>query len=552
MEPISPSKSKLQVMGFTRTRRILIIGTAIFTVLILVMVCGVFMTRPNINHYESKRGTYYTVVLDCGSTGSRVNVYKWMFKDGSKLPLLLESYPENSDTTYGCQYHCRQTEPGLDKFVGNASGVMVSLEPLIRLAEQWVPVDKHSLTPIFVLATAGMRKLEAESARLVLEDVQKVLKKHSFFYRKDWIRVLSGTEEAHYGWVSLNYKMGIFGNLSRLPSLGLLDLGGSSLQVVTEVDKSRDGDHIMISKVGSFERRILAYSLPAFGLNEAFDRSVVLLTHSEALRERGNGVFEVLHPCLSSSFLQNYTCLGCFVQNRIISENLTSMMEEKRPNTVLLGGSSNWEQCKEVARASAVNLSNPTLPQQSKNSNCIGLSSLAGSMLLNVTSHPNMTRHYNAMSGFFAIYSRLNLSRTANSTNMWETGEHLCPKLWSDHTSTSGQDCFRVPYMASLIEDALCLRNVEVVFGPGDISWTLGAAMIEGDYLWHSTATSDSDIFSLRYYKMISSPFPLFVLLLFLLLVVHYNQVKLPMPSRDASCARACLPSYLCCRSLLF
>ena len=106
------------------------------------------------------------------------------------------------------------------------------MEPLITWAEHKVPAERHGDTPIFVLATAGLRRLPTEDARRVLDDVDAVVKQHSFLHKKSWIRVLSGKEEAYYGWVALNYKMGNFRNHSRLPTLGLLDLGGSSLQVV--------------------------------------------------------------------------------------------------------------------------------------------------------------------------------------------------------------------------------------------------------------------------------------------------------------------------------
>lgn len=51
--------------------------------------------------------------------------------------------------------------------------------------------------------------------------------------------MLSGKEEAYYGWVALNYKMASFSNHSWSPTLGLLDLGASSLQVVMEIDEGR-------------------------------------------------------------------------------------------------------------------------------------------------------------------------------------------------------------------------------------------------------------------------------------------------------------------------
>ncbi|KAL2904879.1 putative apyrase 7 [Bienertia sinuspersici] len=209
----------------------------IFLVIVLILagICycyGVF----------GKNKPFYTVVVDCGSTGTRLNVYEWKFdnKKNLGLPNLLHSFPhesaKNPSWKNGCEYHNMQTEPGLDRFVGNYSGVRASLV---------------SDTPIFVLATAGLRRLAVEEGTRVLDDVERVVKEYEFMWRRDWIRVLIGREEACYGWVALNYKMGRLNKLSNeSPTLWLLDLGGSSLQIVMETNEAREDSHILASKIG--------------------------------------------------------------------------------------------------------------------------------------------------------------------------------------------------------------------------------------------------------------------------------------------------------------
>lgn len=94
-------------------------------------------------------------------------------------------------------------------------------------------------------------------------------------------------------------------------------------------------------------------------------------------------------------------------------------------------------------------------------------------------------------------------------------------------------------YVASVIEDALCLGNAEIVFGPGDLSWTLGAALV---YQLDTREASPS-ISTIRNLKMSSTVF-LLVLLLSLFLVVHCIQIKLPMLGRKVSNVGVPLPSY--------
>lgn len=204
MEPKSPSKIKLSVIRYRRFFKVLIASS----ILILLLLAGVYFGLKWKISRDLVNRDYYTVVVDCGSTGTRVNVYKWTKRssDHLDLPILEDSYRNNSNESQysknSCKYHCVQTEPGLDKFVSNATGVRLSLEPLILRAAKWVPLERHRDTPIFVLATAGLRNLPAVDARKVLDDAENVIKEHSFIFRKNWIRVLSGKEEAYYGWVA--------------------------------------------------------------------------------------------------------------------------------------------------------------------------------------------------------------------------------------------------------------------------------------------------------------------------------------------------------------
>ncbi|KAI5417039.1 probable apyrase 7 [Lathyrus oleraceus] len=546
--PKSPSKDKRFA---TKHKLLFKIGAVIFILILLFL--GFYLESYS---WKSNASSYYTVVIDCGSTGTRVNVYEWMLGSvvgNRNLPILLHSFPDSNATNgnsslwkTSCQYHCMQTEPGLDKLVNDSLGVKQALEPLIAWAESLVPREMHGDTPIFVLATAGLRRLQREDAFRVLEDVEAVVKDHSFMFDKSWIRVLSGREEAYYGWVALNYKMGSFDDGPS--TLGLVDLGGSSLQIVVEIDRDTGDDvNAMRSEFGSTEHRIVAYSLPAFGLNEAFDRTVVMLRNNQSV-ERTRGISELRHPCLMSTFVQNYTCSYCSGLDDTDRKN-----HSQPQKTVSLTGEPDWEQCREVAIAAAMNLSDSQVSHQAVGSNCQGsLFSGIGTGALNLTAVAHPMKRFHALSGFFFVYNKLNLNPRANLTMIWESGKQICTNLWaglssiSDNPNYAGQFCFRVAYMASLIEYGLCLGDVEMEFGPGDVSWTLGAALVEGKFQWLNIASNKSQtiISTLKNVKVMSSSTCLFAVLLLLLLIVYCTQIKLPMPSRRASAPGSSLPSH--------
>lgn len=100
--------------------------------------------------------------------------------------------------------------------------------------------------------------------------------------------------------------------------------------------------------------------------------------------------------------------------------------------------------------------------------------------------------------------------------------------------------------MASLVENALCMSGMEIIFGPGDVSWTLGAALVEGEFLWLNNNKSENGILTLKMKEMISSPILVFAVFLILLFIVYYSQIKVPMPGRKFAAANISLPSYSC------
>ncbi|PIA61807.1 hypothetical protein AQUCO_00200062v1 [Aquilegia coerulea] len=536
-------------------------GRIKFTIVLLVSII-VFFSVYHVSKSTSHSSTsYFTVVVDCGSTGSRVNVYKWFINDtnSKENPILLQSFPDqsnkSSDQGDGCQYHCRQTEPGLDKFVRNASGVREALEPLLLWAEKQIPSERHGYTSVFLLATAGLRKLPTQDSDWILETVESIVKTHPFVSRRNWIRVLSGQEEAYYGWVALNYKMGRLKSSIKVPTFGVLDMGGSSLQVVMETDKKREGHHTFRSKIGVVEYDILAYSLSAFGLNEAFDRTIVMLSEENPLMTNSDGRFQLRHPCLSSEVSRNYICHGCFHQNNTNLGNSSGQLLRSESSTLNLVGDPDWEKCKGIANAAAIHSSSTDWLQLVVDMSCKAhLSSSDSSTLRNLTVSPRRVVHFHALSGFFAVYNVLNLNPSANLTNILKRGQELCSRMWFDlkmipgNEKYAGQFCFNVPYLASLIKDALCMADTEIIFGPGDVSWTLGAALVEGKPIWSSNSQAEDGTFTS---KVISSPI-LFVILflclsfmLFLCQVTRTAMMPTTMPIKKVASVGVSMPSYI-------
>ncbi|KAK7386598.1 hypothetical protein VNO78_26931 [Psophocarpus tetragonolobus] len=439
------------------------------------------------SHHSSPK---YYVVLDCGSTGTRVYVYKALVqrKDQATLPITLQPLASGlrKNRASGRAYDRMETEPGLDKLLHNVTGLKTALRPLLKWAQKQIPEGSHKSTSLFLYATAGVRRLPFDDSKWLLDNAWNVLKLSPFVCRRDWVKIISGTEEAYFGWIALNYDSGILGVKPRRETFGALDLGGSSLQVTFEGRKQQllNSETSLFVRIGSVNHHLTAYSLSGYGLNEAFDKSVAYvfkkIGYSVADVVKGN--VEVKHPCLQSGYKERYTCSRCYaVENggespRIEgNENVLGKREGGR-TVVTLVGAPNWQECSALAKVT-VNLSEWS--DASPGLDCeIHPCALRDNL-------PRPMGHFYVISGFFVVYRFFNLTAEATLEDVLEKGRGFCEKRWDVAMKSVApqpfieQYCFRAPYVASLLREGLHITDKRITVGSGGITWTLGVALLE-------------------------------------------------------------------------
>lgn len=457
---------------------------------ILVFLCLllfaflVYLTQYLYFNWSQKESKYY-VVLDCGSTGTRVYVYqatKKQNKDGS-LPISMKSLPEGfkkkSSSQRGRAYNRMETEPGFDKLVHNISSLRKAIKPLIQWAEKQIPTHAHKTTSLFLYATAGVRRLPSSDSEWLLNNAFSILQSSSFLCKREWVKIISGMEEAYYGWIALNYHTGVLGAVPKKQTFGALDLGGSSLQVTFETKEAlRDETDLKLS-IGPVNHHLSAYSLSGYGLNDAFDKSVAHLLRrqppiSNVDLVRGN--IEVKHPCLQSGYKAHYSCSQCA---SVSQDSGTPLSGEKKlgPKTsVQLVGAPKWEDCNAIAKI-AVNLSEWS--DQTPGTDCeVHPCALA-------QNQPRPYGQFYAMSGFFVVYRFFNLTPDAALDDVLEKGREFCETTWDLAKKSVApqpfieQYCFRSPYIVTLLREGLHITDSNVIIGSGSITWTLGVALLE-------------------------------------------------------------------------
>lgn len=209
---------------------------------------------------EDCKKTEYVVMIDAGSTGSRVHVYA--FDTCANPPRLLSEKFE-------------MLKPGLSSFDTDTEGAAKSLDPLLKVALEVVPEDQQGCTPVAVKATAGLRLLGKDKSDAILAEVRRHLMDDYPFavVEGDGVSIMDGKMEGVYAWITTNYLLGNIGTKDRQATAAVFDLGGGSTQIVFEPEfgdheKMAEGEHKFEFSFGDRQFVLYQFSHLGYGLME--------------------------------------------------------------------------------------------------------------------------------------------------------------------------------------------------------------------------------------------------------------------------------------------
>ncbi|RDA85144.1 hypothetical protein CP532_1564 [Ophiocordyceps camponoti-leonardi (nom. inval.)] len=259
----------------------------------------------------------YGVIIDAGSSGTRIYVYKWLSPpvatqraSAEELRSLPKLKLKNS----------KKIHPGVSVYAEKATSVGPEhLESLVQLALDEVPAAKIPDTPIFLLATAGVRFLAEQAQTALLQEICSYFQTKTSFYLPDCkshIQVISGETEGLYGWIAANYLLGGFDHPAKHDhgqdhhTYGFLDMGGASAQVAfapNNTESEKHADDLKLVRMrrldGSpLEYRVFTASWLGFGANKARSRYIESLVASY-----GSSVTEIPDPCLPKGLRTSLT-----------------------------------------------------------------------------------------------------------------------------------------------------------------------------------------------------------------------------------------------------
>lgn len=244
-------------------------------------------------------------MIDAGSTGSRIHVYK--FNNCGATPELEDELFKETEKKSGGS--------GLSSFKADAEGAAKSLDVLMDAAMETVPDKLKSCSPVAVKATAGLRFLGDEMSNNILNAVRTRLEtKYPFpvvTKENGGVIVMDGADEGVYAWITTNYLLRKIGGSAPSDTAAVFDLGGGSTQIVYEPtfktetqgvpEKLEEGKHKYKLTFGGRDFELYQHSHLGYGLMSARNSihgALIEDIHSENPDDDSWATKPIINPCI--------------------------------------------------------------------------------------------------------------------------------------------------------------------------------------------------------------------------------------------------------------
>lgn len=184
-------------------------------------------------------------VVDAGSTGSRLHIFSYDLNNKNQPIQIKEIWS-------------KKIKPGLASINPTKESMSAYLSILLNDAPE------HHL-PLYFYATAGMRLVSKSQQRLVYDVIRQSIVDKSEWQLMD-LKTITGREEGIFGWLAVNYQLGAFDN-PKQPLVGVLDMGGASVQITFPVDQGdsiAEADRVKL-QVGSRQLTLFVHSFLGLG-----------------------------------------------------------------------------------------------------------------------------------------------------------------------------------------------------------------------------------------------------------------------------------------------
>ncbi|XP_057894386.1 ectonucleoside triphosphate diphosphohydrolase 2-like [Melospiza georgiana] len=240
--------------------------------------------------------TKYGIVLDAGPSRTILFIYQWTTTKANKTGVIR-----------GCS-SCPVQGPGISSYSDSPQKAGKSLEPCLNWAQNEIPAEQHSQTPLYLGATASMRQLNLTHPILsasLLAALTGTLKSSPFSFQG--AQILSSPEEEAFNWVAANYVLENFfkydwqGQL--VPSgkgmAGVLAVGRTSAQLTSELpEEQQEPEEAVRLRLYGHTHRVHSWHCPCHGSERLRSGLVSVLLQDQ------RGAKTVSNPCWPLSYSQ--------------------------------------------------------------------------------------------------------------------------------------------------------------------------------------------------------------------------------------------------------
>jgi len=228
----------------------------------------------------------YVVVIDAGSTGSRILAFSFheSILNGN---LILDNE------------FFKEVKPGLSSFADKPEDAARSLTTLLNEAKTVIPQSEWPRALLTMKATAGLRLLPEHKANGILEECRKLFQTSGFQVTKNSISIMEGTKEGIFSWFTVNFLLDRFNSPSS-QTVAALDLGGGSTQVTFQPDSAQAKKlkkHVY--SINVFNHNISLYTHSYLGMGLMAARKAIL-TYNMNLEDTNPKVpIEIHSECIN-------------------------------------------------------------------------------------------------------------------------------------------------------------------------------------------------------------------------------------------------------------
>jgi len=234
----------------------------------------------------------YTVVIDAGSTGSRVLAFTFHRSLSDRSVKLDREFFDS-------------VKPGLSSFADEPEKGAETIRNLLNKAKEGIPASVWHTTPLVLKATAGLRLLSPEKADRLLNEVRKVFDESGFMVTDQSVNIMDGIDEGLFSWFTINFLL----NRMHTPheTVAALDLGGGSTQITFAPKDPKTlevAPQGFIHQVAALHNKIDIYSYSYLGLGLMAARKQILSANNP------EGASTLKSPCINPMIKKGWNYSG--------------------------------------------------------------------------------------------------------------------------------------------------------------------------------------------------------------------------------------------------